>query len=182
MEQIQPSGPQRLDGKVLLSNYDPQWPAQFDQAAARIRGALGEAVLTVEHMGSTSVPGLPAKPVIDIVLAVADSAEEPAYAPSLLAAGFTLAIREPDWFEHRLFRGVDPAVNLHVFSKGCPEIDWMRRFRDRLRADPADLALYAHAKNRLAQQDWAYMQDYADAKQAVIGEIMARAQAPTSGR
>ena len=172
---IDASGPQRLNGKIELSAYDPRWPAQFERAASRIRGALPRLALAVLHVGSTAVSGLSAKPVIDIVLVVADSAREESYAPALQAAGFLLAIREPDWFEHRLFRGTGPAVNLHVFSAQCPEVERMIGFRDWLRASPTDLALYAETKRRLALEDWAYMQDYADAKQGVIGEIMARA-------
>ena len=79
------------------------------------------------------MPGLSAKPVIDIVLAVADSADESSYVPALEGQGFTLRVREPDWFEHRLFRLPDIDSNLHVFSFGCEEIDRMLVFRDWLR-------------------------------------------------
>ncbi|EQD82430.1 hypothetical protein N599_30655, partial [Saccharopolyspora erythraea D] len=119
---------------VTLVDYDPRWPELFRREADRVRGALGEAALRVEHVGSTSVPGLCAKPVIDMLLVVADSADEPSYVPALEAAGYALRIREPDWFEHRLFKGPDTAVNLHVFRAGCAEAARMLRFRDRLRA------------------------------------------------
>jgi GrpB-like predicted nucleotidyltransferase (UPF0157 family) len=115
---------------VTLVEYDPQWPALFDREAARIRAVLGEEAVLVEHAGSTSVPGLPAKPIIDIVLAVPDSADEQAYVPALEAAGYVLRIREPDWFEHRLFKGPDTNINLHVFTVGAAEIDRMLLFRD----------------------------------------------------
>ena len=82
-------------------------------------------MLLLEHTGSTSVPGLAAKPIIDMTLAVPDSADEDAYLPELEAAGYVLRIREPDWFEHRVFKGPDTNVNLHVFSDDCPEIDRM---------------------------------------------------------
>ena len=111
----------RLDGPVTLVAYSPQWPSQFEGEAKRIRSALGERALVIEHVGSTSVPGLIAKPVIDICLVVADSADEPAYVPSLERAGYVLRIREPEWFEHRLLNGPDIAVNLHVFGAGSPE-------------------------------------------------------------
>ncbi len=131
----------------------------------------------MEHAGSTSVPGLPAKPLIDIVLEVPDSADEPAYVPDLEAAGYPLAIREPDWYEHRIFKGPDTNVNMHTFSAGCEEVDRMLLFRDWLRADTDDRELYAAAKRELAARDWKYVQQYADAKTAVVQEIMARAQA-----
>lgn len=102
---------------------------------------LGDRVVRIEHAGSTSVPGLPAKPTIDIVLEVPDSADEEAYVPDLERGGYRLSIREPEWFEHRLLKGPDPSVNLHVFSAGCEEVGAMLRFRDHLRADEADREL-----------------------------------------
>jgi GrpB-like predicted nucleotidyltransferase (UPF0157 family) len=177
----EPLAPERAAGKIAVVDYDPAWPALFEAEARKIRAALGAAVLDVEHVGSTSVPGLAAKPVIDINLTVADSADEGAYAPALEAAGYALVVREPDWFEHRMFKGSDPAANLHVFSAGCPELSRMRLMRDWLRASPEDLALYAATKRQLALGDWALVQDYADAKQGVIEAIMARAGAWRDG-
>jgi len=161
---------------VTLVDYDPRWPGQFERRAQQVRDALGETALRVEHVGSTSVPGLCAKPVIDMVLVVPDSADEAAYVPALEAAGFTLHIREPEWFEHRLLKGEDPATNLHVFSAGEGEVDRMVRFRDWLRANEDDREKYARAKRELAARVWRYVQHYADAKTAVIREIMARAE------
>jgi GrpB-like predicted nucleotidyltransferase (UPF0157 family) len=175
-------GPERAGGTIAVVDYDPAWPVLFAAQAQKVRAALGEAALDVEHVGSTSAPGLAAKPVIDINLTVASSADEGSYAPALEAAGYRLAVREPQWFEHRMFKGVDPAVNLHVFSAGCPELARMRLMRDWLRESPQDLALYAATKRRLAASDWAYVQDYADAKGEVVGEIMARAEAWAASR
>ena len=107
-----------LAGPVLLADYDPAWATAFERDAARIRGALGDRVKLLEHVGSTSVPGLAAKPIIDMVLAVPDSTDEDAYVPPMEAAGYVLRIREPEWFEHRLFKGSDPASNIHVFTVG----------------------------------------------------------------
>ena len=132
-------------------------------------------MIRIEHVGSTSVPGLPAKPLIDIVLEVADSADEAAYVPAMESAGYVLRIREPDWYEHRLLKGPDTDVNVHVFTAGCEEVDRMLLFRDWLRANAADRELYAERKRELAGRDWKYMQQYADAKTAVVQEIMARA-------
>lgn len=162
---------------VVIAEYDPNWPALFERESRRIRSALGPRALRIEHAGSTAVPGLAAKPVIDVILAVADSADEQAYAPELEAAGYSLRIREPDWYRHRLFNGPDTDVNLHVFSHGCPEIDRMLAFRDWLRRNPADRELYERTKRALALKQWAQVQDYADAKAAVVAEIMLRALA-----
>jgi len=161
---------------ILLAEYDPDWPRLFEREAERIRAALGERALQVEHVGSTSVPGLAAKPVIDIVLVVADSADELAYVPELEAHGYVLRIREPEWFEHRVVKGPDTNVNMHVFSQGCSEVQVILDFRDWLRANEADRNLYESVKRELAMQDWKYVQNYADAKTAVVVEIVARAQ------
>lgn len=168
--------PEVLNGQIYLAEYDPSWPEQYARQAERIRAALGDRVHLLEHVGSTSIPGLAAKPRIDILLVVPDSGDEPAYVPPLEAAGYELHVREPDWYQHRTFRGFDPAVNLHVFSPGCVEIERMLRFRDWLRAHPDDRALYERTKRKLAAQSWKYTQNYADAKSAVVEEILARAQ------
>jgi GrpB-like predicted nucleotidyltransferase (UPF0157 family) len=160
---------------VELVEYDPEWPELYRREEEKIRDALGERALSVEHVGSTSVPGLPAKPILDINLEVADTTDEDAYVPPLEEAGYVLRIREPDWFEHRLLRGTDPAVNLHVFPSGCEELERMLRFRDHLRADEADRELYLRTKRELAAQTWEHVQHYADAKSEVVEEIMRRA-------
>jgi GrpB-like predicted nucleotidyltransferase (UPF0157 family) len=163
------------NAQVELVEYDPEWPELYRREEEKIRGALGNRALSVEHVGSTSVPGLPAKAIIDVNLEVADTTDEDAYVPALEAADYVLRIREPDWFEHRLFKGVDPAVNLHVFPAGCPELERMLRFRDHLRSDEGDRELYLRTKRELAAQTWEHVQHYADAKSAVVEEIMGRA-------
>ena len=168
-------GARPLTAPIEILDYDPEWPRRYAREEARIRSVLGERAIRIEHVGSTSVPGLPAKPVVDVALAVPDSAAEAEYVPELEAAGYVLRIREPDWLEHRLLKGPDEGVNVHVFSAGCAEIDRMVLFREHLRADAADRERYAAAKRELAARDWTYMQQYADAKTAVIGELMSRA-------
>lgn len=165
-----------LSGPIRIVDYDPAWPVAFEREAGKIRSALGARALRIEHTGSTSVPGLPAKPIIDIVVMVADSAAEPEYVPALEKAGYQLRIREPEWYEHRMLKGLEPEVNLHVFSVGCPEIDRMLAFRDRLRINAADRELYARSKRELALRNWKYTQNYADAKATVIEEIVSRAK------
>jgi GrpB-like predicted nucleotidyltransferase (UPF0157 family) len=161
-----------LAGPILLAEYDPRWPDRFQDEATRIRAALGEQALRVEHVGSTSVPGLVSKPIIDVLLVVSDSAEESAYAPALENAGYRLRIREPGWHEHRMFKGAAGDVNLHVFSAGCIEVDRMLSFRDCLRTSAEDRELYARSKRALAEQQWKYTQNYADAKTSIIEQIM----------
>ena len=149
---------------IQLAEYDPLWPALYEREAARVRGVLGAAALRLEHVGSTSVPGLAAKPLIDMVLVVRDSSDEDAYVPALEAAGYVLTIREPDWYEHRLFKGPDTNINLHTFSDGCVEVDRMIAFRDWLRTHDDDRELYESAKRELAAREWRHVQNYADAK------------------
>ncbi len=172
--------PVRLDGVVELSAYDPQWPVQYAIEAERVRAVLGSRTLLVEHVGSTSVPGLMAKPIIDMLLVIANSSAESEYVPPMEGAGYTLRIREPDWYEHRLFKGPTANINLHVFSAGCPEIRRMIDFRDHLRADSEDRDLYQRTKRELAARQWHYVQEYADAKTEVIEAIVARAIRPES--
>lgn len=162
---------------ITLSEYDPAWPELFAREADRIRAVLGSTAILIEHAGSTSVPGLAAKPIIDIVLAVPNSADEQAYVPVLEAAGYVLRGREPDWFEHRLFKGPDTDINLHVFTAGEAEIDRMLLFRDWLRANETDRAAYLRVKRDLARRTWRHVQHYADSKTAIVAEIVARATA-----
>ncbi len=166
-----------LNAPIHLSPYDPEWPRLYEAQAALVRAALGARVLGLEHVGSTSVPGLIAKPIIDMQLVVADSAREEAYLADLEAAGFVLRIREPDWWEHRMFRRASPAVHLHVFSDQCPETLRVLAFRDHLRRHEADRRLYEGAKRALAARVWKDMQNYADAKTTVIEQILSRALA-----
>jgi GrpB-like predicted nucleotidyltransferase (UPF0157 family) len=161
--------------EIVLAEYDPEWPRWFERAEQQIRSALGDAALQIDHVGSTSVPGLAAKPLIDINLVVADTTDEDAYIPQLEAAGYILRAREPDWYEHRMLKGKNPPVNLHVFPQGCEEIERMLIFRDHLRTDEADRELYLRAKRELAAKEWKYVQNYADAKSEVVQEILGRA-------
>lgn len=166
--------PQILNGPVVLVEYDPLWPHHFAEEAACVRAALGDRALAVEHVGSTSVPGLAAKPIVDMILIVENSADEAAYVPALEHAGFVLRIREPNWYEHRNFKGPRRKINLHVFSRGCSEIDRMIAFRDRLRASDADRNAYEAHKRELAARNWKYVQNYADAKSAFITQMLDR--------
>ncbi|MBA3843740.1 MAG: GrpB family protein [Actinobacteria bacterium] len=166
--------------EILLADYDALWPVRYEELAAVIRNALGGRVRLLEHVGSTSIPGLAAKPKIDILLGVDDAAVESDYRPRLESAGFVFALREPEWHEHRLFRRHEVETNLHVFSYGSSEIERMLAFRDRLRAEPTERDLYEAEKRRLVARTWPTVQGYADAKSDVVESIIARALEPTT--
>jgi GrpB-like predicted nucleotidyltransferase (UPF0157 family) len=166
---------QPLNSTIYLAPYDPAWRSLFTRLSKQIHEALGDAILLLEHVGSTSVPGLSAKPIIDMVLAVADSSDESSYVKPLEEKGYTLRIREPDWYEHRLLKPPEVEGNLHVFSAGCAEIERMLLFRDWLRIHADDRLLYEETKRELAARTWKYTQNYADAKAKVVQEILARA-------
>ncbi len=171
---------EQLSANIEIAHYDPRWPEMFRAEEERIRRALGERALRIEHCGSTSVPRLAAKPIIDIILEVADSSREDDYLPALENAGYVLRHREPDWHEHRMFRRPEVKLNLHVYSANCPEVARMLAFRDWLRVNDADREFYERTKRELAARKWKYVQDYADAKTDVVKQITDRALAVAS--
>ncbi|MCL8251240.1 GrpB family protein [Aeromicrobium fastidiosum] len=160
---------------IVIVEHDSAWAVRFEEERARVVAALGDRALAVEHIGSTSVPGLAAKPIVDIDLTVADPADEDAYVPDLEAAGYVLRVREPG---HRMLRTPERDVHLHVCAPGS---EWEQRhlvFRDWLRTHPDDRRRYEDVKRELAARDWDDMNDYADAKDDVVADIMGRATAP----
>ncbi|MBB5377614.1 GrpB-like predicted nucleotidyltransferase (UPF0157 family) [Deinococcus metalli] len=173
--------PGPLTSPIPVVPYDPQWPALYAREVRRLRGVLGDRVLAIEHVGSTSVPGLHAKPIIDLDVTVPDSADEPAYVPALEAAGYRLTIREPEWHEHRMFKGPGTDINLHVWSPGSPEAIRHVVFREWLRAHPADRDAYGALKRDLATRPYTFMHEYNNDKATLIREIYARAVAAQSG-
>ncbi|CAM4504096.1 GrpB family protein [Nocardia ninae] len=159
---------------IRIVDYDPAWPQRFAEERARIARALGTTARRIDHIGSTSVPGLAAKPIVDIDVSVPDVEDETAYLPPLLAAGYRLRVREP---AHRMVRTVQRDVHVHIVTVGS---DWERRqllFRDWLRHSVDDRAAYEKLKRQLAQQNWPDMNAYADAKGPLIAEIIQRAEA-----
>lgn len=163
----------REPAHIVLAEYDDAWPTRFEVLADRVRGALGDRVRRLEHIGSTSVPGLAAKPLIDMLLIVDDVEDEAAFVAPLEAAGFELRVREPD---HRMFRTRQRDVHLHVYATGRTEERDYLDLRDWLRVSRDDRILYATVKRRLAQQQWTDMNDYADAKTDVVRDILTRAR------
>jgi GrpB-like predicted nucleotidyltransferase (UPF0157 family) len=163
---------------IEVCDPDPAWPRWYDELAGRIRAALGWRALQLEHVGSTAVPGLPAKPIIDIDLMVADPELERQYVPALGEAGFQLVIREPWWYGHRVLRAGEPRCNLHVFGPDSPELVRHRMFRDWLRGNPDERDRYAAAKRQAASQANAageHVMQYNARKQQVVREIYLRA-------
>ena len=163
---------------VAVVPADPAWPDHFRRLRRRIVRALGERALRVEHVGSTAVPGLAAKPVIDLDLVVADPADEETWLPDLERAGFVLTVREPWWQEHRCLRSEDPACHVHVFGPDAAEPVRHRIFRDRLREVPEERALYEAAKRAASADTTAaggHSMDYNARKEAVVLEIYDRA-------
>lgn len=171
MAKARVGGPAR---SVVVVPYDASWPGDYAALAARVAEALGDRVLLLEHVGSTSVPGLAAKPIIDINLVVADSADEASYVPGLGTAGLTLRIREPDWEEHRVLVTEDPPTNLHVWSPGSHEPARTRMFRDWLRSHPEDRAAYGALKVELAEREFAEVMDYNNHKAGLVYDIYER--------
>lgn len=163
-------GPERRP--IEIADYDPAWPSRFDYHAGRVRNALGSGTC-VEHIGSTSVPGLAAKAVIDMLLIVRDIDDESDYLPALVQAGMVLRVREDG---HRMFRTRERDVHLHVYSDGAPEIQDYRDLRDWLAHDATDRALYASTKRSLADRQWADANYYAQAKDEVIALILDHAR------
>ena len=161
--------------EIRIVDYDPRWPAKFQTHAELISSALDDRAVAIEHIGSTSVTGLAAKPIIDILLVVEHSEDEASYLARLEAAGYTLRVREPEFHEHRMLRTPELDVHVHVYSRGCPEIERYLTFRNRLRNNANNRQLYESTKRRLSAEDWSDMNEYADAKGEVIEGILAQA-------
>ena len=160
--------------ELVIADYDPAWPARFAELRARIAPALSDAALAIEHIGSTSVPGLAAKPIIDVLVVVADVDEESSYVSAFENAGFVLRVREAG---HRMFRTPDRDVHIHVYSSGDQAIPDYLDLRDWLRVDEADRARYEGVKRDLAQRPWSDTNHYAEAKTDVIQQVLGRARA-----
>jgi GrpB-like predicted nucleotidyltransferase (UPF0157 family) len=165
--------------QIEIVDYDTRWPEKFQTLASIIAAALGEVALRIEHIGSTSVSGLGAKPIIDVLLVVADSRNEAAYLPRVEAIGYELRVREPDFHEHRMLRTPGRDVHVHVYSTGSPEIERLLTFRDRLRNDAQNCQRYEDTKRKLATQPWPNMDAYAAAKTQIIDQIIATARTAT---
>src|SRR5699024_4555541 len=174
--EIEPEYRALVDGRVRLIEHVPKWPYLFEREASRVRGALGDRVLLLEHVGSTSVPWLIAKPCVDMLLAVAHPADEAAYVPELESAGYCLTLRDPERYELRVFKVTEVNRDLHVLGQGCKEVERMLLFRDHLRADEHARERYAAVKRGLAERTWKQIQDYSDAKSDIVEELLLEAE------
>lgn len=159
---------------VEIYEYDERWPNMFQQHACKIREALADSALRIEHIGSTSVPGLAAKPIIDILVVVANPGDEASYLPTLHDAGYELRVREPEFDEHRMMRTTARDVHIHIFPPQSNEIVRYLAFRDQLRSNAEDRSAYEGTKRTLAKRAWEDMNDYADAKAEIVESIMAK--------
>ncbi|MCG5439215.1 GrpB family protein [Micromonospora foliorum] len=166
--------PPRTWESIVIEEYDPAWAQRFLAVRSSLTEALGGLIISVEHVGSTAVSGLAAKPVIDVDLVIGDTAEEAAYLPALERLGYRLVLREPWWHGHRMLLSPAEDVNLHVWPQGAPEPVRHRLFRDWLRSHPDDRERYAATKRRLARDTADRPRDYSLAKNDVIDEIYAR--------
>jgi len=162
---------------IEIVPYSPEWPVRYKRHAARIADALGATARRIEHIGSTAVEGLAAKPIVDMLVVVPDAADEDSYLPQMLAAGYELRVREPDFEQHRMFRTPERDVHVHVFPEGAGEIDRYLIFRDALRNDRQARREYETLKRELSKADWADMNEYAFAKADVIEAIVQRGRA-----
>jgi len=158
---------------IQIVEYDEQWSVKFEMHAKMLKNVLGEVALGIEHIGSTAVPKLAAKPIIDILLIVKDSGDESKYLKEMQSTGYQLRVREPDFHEHRMFRTVQKDVHIHVLSQGSNEIDRYLVFRNRLRLNEVDRKEYEATKRKLASGEWDNMNDYANAKTQIVERIIA---------
>ena len=164
---------ERQPGPVELVDYDPAWPARFERLRKDLTAALGTTARTIEHIGSTAVPGLPAKPIVDLLVTVEEVEDETSYMPAIVGLGYELRVREPG---HRLFRPPQRDVHVHVWREDSREHRDYLLLRDRLRSSAADRASYAQLKRELAVEDWPDVNYYAEAKGPLIGQILGRAR------
>jgi GrpB-like predicted nucleotidyltransferase (UPF0157 family) len=180
-EQVQHVALRTVQPPITILEPKLEWPQRFEEVKERIQKSLGDLVLDIAHSGSTSVPGLPAKDIIDVDLTLKDATDEASYVKPLEEAGFRFLIREPEWHQHRFFVENWPKayhVNLHVWGPDSPEVIRHRIFRDWLLKTPADLELYAKIKREAAQQTAVAgdsMVDYNQRKDKTIHEILERA-------
>lgn len=175
MEDVKPEAIRKINSKIKLEEHREEWEEIYKLEGERIKKALGPRDIEIHHVGSTSIKDLMSKDLVDILLLVKDSSREEDYLEALLGLGYSLKIREEDWFQHRMFKYPSPEINLHVFSKGCKEAKRMLIFRDWLRENKEDRKAYENLKKELASKEWDYMQDYADQKTSLVEEILKRA-------
>ncbi|MEA2678214.1 MAG: hypothetical protein QOJ81_2355, partial [Chloroflexota bacterium] len=166
----------RVSDAIKIADYDPSWPGRYEEMRARLAEGLGGMALRIDHVGSTAVPGLAAKPIIDIEISVPDVADVASFKNAIEAQGFASRMIEPG---HHYFRpppGLPRDFQVHVCTIGS---DWERRhllFRDFLRADPDTAAGYEALKRDLATRFTWDRIAYTDAKGPFIDAAISRAE------
>lgn len=140
--------------EVRLVEYDPSWPREFEQEAQRLRAVLGDKALAIHHVGSTAVPGLPAKPVVDLMVEVADLSAIQQITEQFQEAGYEVLGENGIPGRHFITRNAERerTHDVHIFQTGHTEIEQMILFRDRLRQDPDEATAYRELKNDLADE------------------------------
>ena len=160
--------------EIKIVPYDKNWPLRYKTEKKKIEKAIASQEHHIEHVGSTSIEGLPAKPIIDIQVSIQDPNDESSFVPALEEQGYILRVREEG---HRMMRTSKLDVHIHICQIGS---DWERRhllFRDWLRHNETDRKAYGDLKEKLSKQSWETMNHYADAKGDLIQEITKRAEA-----
>jgi GrpB-like predicted nucleotidyltransferase (UPF0157 family) len=157
---------------VVAAN--PAWPVEFETIRMLLHTTLAQRALRISHVGSTAVPGLPAKPIIDVDLTVADSTDENDYLPALEPAGFRLIAREPGWEEHRFLTFARPNANVHVFSPGATEPERHLLFRDWLAEHGSERRAYGSLMLALAGAGVDASGDYNGNKAAFVYDVYER--------
>lgn len=165
-------GGRRPVARVEIVDYDSRWPLRFERERERLQQALAGRARRIEHIGSTAVPGLAAKPIVDILVTVEHVDNDEELVSALEAAGYELRVREPG---HRMVRTPERDVQVHVWGDDAVEVERYLLLRDRLRRSARDRALYERTKRELAQRPWDDINYYAEAKSETIAAILARA-------
>jgi GrpB-like predicted nucleotidyltransferase (UPF0157 family) len=163
---------------IIIAPYDPQWPRLFAELGARLREALGPVALRIDHIGSTSIPGMAAKPVIDVQISVASFEPLEAIKTPLEGLGFVHRADNPD-LAKRYFRETpgQRRTHIHVRRAGSWSEQFALLFRDYLRTHDADARWYEGVKRALAEQYRDDRQGYTEAKGPYLWETMEKADA-----
>ena len=168
-------------GRIKICDYDPTWPAEFEQERARLHSVLASIVTTIEHVGSTAVPGLAAKPIIDMLVGVHSLSEARVHSIEALAAlGYAYMADYESWLPgEMLFRKGPPGPwthHAHVMERSSPRWEELMSVRDYLRAHHDVATAYGELKKALAVVFQDDIAGFRDAKRPFLQAVMARAR------
>ncbi len=182
MSDREPLGLKR--GEVVVVPPDPRWPELFREAAAELRASLGQTILAVHHVGSTAVPGLCAKPILDVLVSVPDFQAARQLAPALRALGYEFRPEEEIPDRHYFRRPPGGELRTHHLSLAEPGSRHHRvtlAFRDALRRDAKLAAVYARLKLELAQRFPFDRPAYIEGKSHFVHQVLAAVEPPSAG-